>query len=789
MTPGLPSPENGARGTRIRYIPPSMSPGLTRTILIGTFFATGAGALAYEVAWMRMLSLVFGVSVYAVSAVLTAFMGGLALGSRLFGGISSRMGASGGGSARLLRLYAAVQAGIGLFALASPWLFSRMTGLYTWFHRALDPGFHAYSLIRFVLAALVLLLPTTLMGATLPILSQVLARDETKRGGRLGALYAANTFGGVAGILAVAFFALRSLGVRGTIGAVAALDLAVALGVGGLSLLTDGASRAPASGGVEEGAGRQPTSLERRALWAFAASGFAALGYEVLWFRVITLVTLNAVYSFSIMLATFLVGIAAGSAAASLWIDRAGRAGAVLGMLQVCIAASTSLVLFLLPRLAVVVGHAVSPDTIPEQIAAEFFGSGVVMLVPTLLMGASFPVAARIYGGGTSAVGLRVGRLYALNTVGSMAGAFVAGFVMIPLLGLQRSSLALALLNLAAGGAVLLAVPARAGRRVAAGLALAVAAAFLLPPGAYLGAQYAWSPRLIFYSEGVGATVAVFERPTDPPMKISYVNGRSEVPTDPYSMRAFHLLGHLPPLLKPDARSALMISFGNGIASGCMSRHGIPRIHAVELVAGQVEAARHYTRENRGVLDYPGLTITVEDGRNFLLVNDETWDIITADATHPLNASSWALFTREFYTLVKEHLTPDGVFLQWLPFHTMGAADYRNITGTFRDVFPHATLWFTSGTHTFLLATPGRLTRHQVADLEARIDSLGIDDDLADLRPLLRTLLLTETDLEGFTAGWEEVTDDNAFFMPSVEGVDRITRGLAAHSSLRREGL
>src|SRR3712207_5358019 len=164
-------------------------------------------------------------------------------------------------------------------------------------------------------------------------------------------------------------------------------------------------------------------------------------------------------------------------------------------------------------------------------------------------------------------------------------------------------------------------------------LVAAAIAALLLPPGIYLGFREGTSPHLVYYREGVDATVSVFEV-KEPPLKISFVNGRSEVPTDRDSIRAFHLLGHLPPLLRPDAQSALMVSFGNGIATGTVARHHIPRIQAVEIVAEQVTAAEYYRAENRGVLDYPGLTITIEDGRNFLLRSREQFDIITADATH-----------------------------------------------------------------------------------------------------------------------------------------------------------
>jgi spermidine synthase len=276
--------------------------------------------------------------------------------------------------------------------------------------------------------------------------------------------------------------------------------------------------------------------------------------------------------------------------------------------------------------------------------------------------------------------------------------------------------------------------------------------------------------------------VAVFHV-EQPELKISFVNGRSEVPTDPQSMRAFYLLGHLPALLRPDAKSALMVSFGNGIATGALSQHAIPRIQAVELVAEQVEAARLYQQENRGVLDYPGLKITIEDGRNYLLRSDERFDIITADATHPVNTSSWALFTREFYSLAQQHLADGGVFIQWLPFHDLSSRDYRDIVKTFQSVFPHTSLWYTGGPHTFLVATPQPLTRADILGLDARLKDSDAGADLGDSRKLADDLLMEENAVTKYTAGARVVTDDSAFFLPAKDE-EAILRSFAPYAQV-----
>lgn len=783
---------------------------MVRAIVLLLFLLSGASALIYEVAWVRLLSLAFGVSVYAVSAVLTAFMGGLALGSWGFGRVVSQAERT---PQEVVRLYALLQAGVGLFALLTPFLYTQLTSLYVTidqiglFNRTATAG------VRFGLAFLVLLLPTALMGGTLPVMSQLLARRDDTRGEVIGALYAANTCGAVLGTVAAGLVLIRFFGVSATIWIAAAIDLLVA----GMALWlwrqplrlqtsvpraaqqtaeTNAASagttgrkkdRQRAKKTVVESPVVSAIGLSQRqmlvALVGFALSGFASLGYQVVWTRLLVIFSINAVFSFSVMLATFLIGLALGGALMSRYIDRTRDPLKVFGFLELAIGVCSVLVLYIFAKLPTLIERFTLADTYGGAIRAEWFAAGVTMLVPTLLIGATFPAAARAYGGEGDDVGNRIGRLYAFNTLGAMAGSLLAGFALIPLLGLQWAALSLAALNLAVGAAALLAGERRARSTWAAlGGALAVAgiAAALLPPGIYLGFREGATDQLKFYREGIDATVAVFEV-ENPPLKVSFVNGRNEVPTDVQSMRAFYVLGHLPPLLRPDARNALMISFGNGIASGAMSRHPLEHIQAVELVVEQLQAARLFTAENRDVLNNPRVGVTVEDGRNYLLRSGERYDIITADATHPINASSWALFTSEFYTLVSQHLNEKGVFVQWLPFHDLSADDYRSIVKTFNSVFPHTTLFYTGGVHTFLVATPEPLTREQVAAFDGQIKALGIGDDLGDAAKLASDLLLDERGVAAYAATARVVHDDDAFFIPR-KNEDEILQSFAPYA-------
>jgi spermidine synthase len=817
-------------------------------LVLAIFFVSGASGLIYEVAWFRLLSLSFGVSVYAASAVLTAFMGGLALGSWIFGKITAHWQQNNSTEQRLiaaslLRLFALLVIGIALFAFATPPLFAGLTSLYVWFAREARPDPFVYNAVRTALATLALVPPTFLMGGTLPVLAHFLAAREQDRGQRLGLLYAINTFGGVLGALAAGLLLIPSLGVSGSLYLGGGLDLAVA----GLafwlarhwqaerdvpapvappapsqpaprSRQATRTTSARASGGraimatnismrlahndvvpalqIQSAVSRSASILKptQLALIGYALSGFAALGYQVVWTRTLAIFSLNAVYSFTIMLVTFLIGLAAGSAWMGRRIDRHPQPLALFGWLQIGIGMCAVIALYAFARMPTLLDVFTARTSFLASLWAEFFAAAVIMIVPTILMGAVFPVVARLYTAPSptdasvatvpdqKGVGSRIGRLYALNTVGATLGACMAGFVFIPLIGLQRSSLLLVALNLIIGAvAVLMASPASGERLRLAGVAGAtMLAVALLPPGVYLGFREGVIPELVYYREGVDATVAVF-KVKYPPLKMSFVNGRSEVPTDKHSMRAFHLLGHLPALIRPDAHNALMISFGNGIASGAMATHPIPRIHAVELVAEQVEAARLYEVENRGVLDRSGFQITIEDGRNYLLRSTERYDIITADATHPINSSSWALFTQEFYTMVRDHLADNGVFIQWLPFHDLSERDYRDIIHTFQSVFPHTTLWYTGATHSFLVATPYPLTRDQILALDAQLRGSAAGADLGDSRLLAADLIMHADEVAAFAAHGRIVHDDRAFFIPAMDR-DRILAALEPYA-------
>ncbi|MCY3600617.1 MAG: fused MFS/spermidine synthase [Gemmatimonadetes bacterium] len=747
---------------------------MRRTALLALFFLSGVSGLIYQIAWVRQSVFTFGVSVYAYSTVIGAYMIGLALGSYAMG---RRIDAH----ARPLRTYAALEVGIAALAALSPFLLGALHALYPGLSNALPAGGFWLTLGRLVLSLAVLTPTTFLIGATLPVMSRIYATHGGRVGSDVGRLYLVNTAGAALGCVLTGLVFLRYLGARETVFLGAAINLFV--GAGALALMR--LARAPraseagdvatnaavvarrAAGPAEEALPISAGALRYVAI-AYAISGFIALGYEVVWARILYIHSSHAAYSFSLMLTVFLAGLAIGGAGGS-WVLRRRRATLRhFGAIQLAIGLLAVLILHAFARL---------PSLHLEDwfggytVAYEFLIAFVTLFPPTVLLGALFPVVGSLYTRERAqAVGLRIGRVNAFNTLGAIAGSLGAGFVLVPVLGLRNTTVALAVLNLALGAAALRFD--RGGRRAlrfapAGAVVATVVAVAVLPTGFYLGSYYTEVDRLIFYKEGVETTVAVLEVPEDN-YKISFVNGRDEVPTDRASMSAFRLLGHLPPLLRPGARNALVLSFGNGIATGTMNTHDIPVIDAVDLSPEMMEAAAVYSEENYDVLDSDRLRLHVEDGRNFLLRTEESYDIISVDATHPANASSWALFTSEFYQLIESRLAQDGVFMQWIPIHGVREDDYRDILRTVWDIFPNMVLWSTGSTHSYVVATREPMSSVVMQSVLTRAAANPmVVRDLGPPEAIAGYAAMAEGDLARYIGRGPVITDNDAFFMPA----------------------
>ncbi len=672
-------------------------------ILLVLFFFSGFASLVYEVAWGRMLTLVMGGSIYAVSVILATFMGGLALGSFAMGRMADR-------SRNPLFLYALIEFAIGVYGLAVPVLSSYLDDIYVPLAGTISN--HALTmLIRAFVSFVFLLLPTFLMGGTFPVMIRHLTRNFEKLGNTVGKFYASNTFGGVAGALLAGIVLIKVFGLRNTVFTAAVFNLLA----GTFSFLL---SRRPIS---RESIEKERASLKTAPLLkvsgtvlliAVALSGFSSLGYEILWTRMLMFLLGNSTWAFSSILVAFLAGIALGSMIISRFVDTRRN----LILVIICIEAVVALVsLFLVPvcgKLYLVRQWVVdSTGTVNGLLAALFLVSFIAMIIPTTLLGMIFPAVCKVYTRSIETVGRGVGTLYSINTVGAILGSVLPAFLLIPIFGMRGSLLIVALVNSIAG-VILIPQLVNVRQSLKFGLALIPAVviaigSLILPLDLELRRPVVGYKR-IFKHESTGGTVEVFETKKNN-VKTLVLNGVPEVPTDRISMQTFRMLAFLPVLVHPDPADVLVVTFGGGIVAGTLGRYDLNSIDCVEIFPGIREAAPFFSVENHDALNNPLVNLIIEDGRNFLLTTNNRYDIITADATHPTGADSWVLYTTEYYELCKKHLNPRGLFVQWLPLHHLSYDGYCTIIKTIRSAFPHVEIWFTGVNrdfgHTIVMAS------------------------------------------------------------------------------------
>ena len=753
---------------------------MIQAAILALFFFSGACTLVYEVVWARMLIPVFGVGVYAVSTVLTAFMAGLALGSFYFGRYVDR-------KPNGLRLYAVLELGIGAFALLFPVILAGLDEVYTAIYRSLGQMPTAFVLARFAISFLVLLVPTTLMGATLPVLCKFAVRQETQVSWAVGRLYAVNTFGGAAGAFAAAFVLIEWLGVNGTIWAAAAVNVLIAalawsLWRGGAA--AGAASAQPQPARLEttevtepELASQPPSSssshLQHLVLVSFALSGFTALAYEVVWARLLSMVLVIAsAQALSTILVAFLCGLAGGGAVGAKLADRwsALRAFAVVELLIGVFGLVSLIVISAVPLLLRITPAAVAYET---RIFKLFAAAFAVMLIPTFLMGMLFPLVARLRVSGLSTLGSRIGDVYGVNTVGAIFGAFAAGFILIPLAGTKMSIDLLAWLNVLVGLVLLIANPSMRRRgKIATGgsFALVALALTMVMPSDMMRILVGWADRrgsVIHFDEDVGGTVSVHDYGLE--RRVLKVNGGSEVPTTFASLQTFRLLGTLPLVLHEAPEDVLVIAFGGGITLAAAESQGPKHIDCVEVVPAVTGAAEHFAAYNNRIFERfesDHLDIIVDDGRNHVLRTDQRYDVILSDATHPGTADSWVLYTEEFYRLCRDRLRRGGMVAQWLPLHGLSVDDFKMVLRTFRAVYPHATLWLTD-IYAVMLGTPDRL-QIDLRDLRNRLSrpaaAAGLQAvALGEPVSFVGTLALDETGLAEYVGQGPTNTDDRPY--------------------------
>ncbi len=714
----------------------------------GLFFLSGAAALAYETLWAKYLALGLGHTAHAYAVVMAAFLGGLALGNALLGPAADR-------SANRLRLYAYLELGIGLFAVLSPYLMVLASNFYVSAARAgLFSGSGLFAL-RLALAAAVLLPPTILMGGTLPALSRYAVESLGEMEASVSFLYFVNGAGSVLGAIVVGFWMIPALGLD--LSTTLAATVNVVIGAVCLHLAKGLRDEAP-SRTAKAPKDRSADARERLICWAVLVSGFVSLCDEVAWTRLLALVLGSSAYSFSVMLAAFIGGIALGSLIVARRREATKDPALAFGLaeLGVAVALVATLPLYpYLPYLFLRLQTSFEPTAgnfLPFQ-ALQFSACFLLTLLPAALIGATLPLATRAVTRRVDQVGAKVGKVFAFNTAGNVLGAAAAGLWLLPNLGLKPLLEAGLLLNWAIGAVVVIVLVRKPASWKATVLAVSLAPVLLVVLGGGAWDARAWTSapyrlrgglattardygefrtmlngsEVIFYREDADASVAV-TRGAGGELSLK-LNGKADASTGP-DMRAQVLLGQLPLLLKPDAKRVFMVGMGSGVSAGAALLHPIESLDLVEISPAVVEASRLFDAHNHRPLDDPRLRLHVDDAKTVLRVNGGRYDVIVSEPSNPWVAGIGGLFTEEFYAEASAHLADGGVMAQWFHLYAMTDDLLLSVLRTYRTAFPYVTAWSPFPGDLILIGSREPL-KPDFAALEKRFASAGVKADLA----------------------------------------------------------
>jgi spermidine synthase len=723
--------------------PIASSVGSTRILplLFLLFAGSGCAALIYEIVWFQLLQLVIGSSAVSLGVLLATFMGGMCLGSILLPRLLSP-------DRHPLRVYAVIEVGIGVIGLAVLFAMPYVSHLYIEWGPGDSSLRHGLGgiILRGAVCGLCLLAPTILMGATLPAIARWV--ESTPQGvSWLGLFYGGNIAGAVLGCLLAGFYLLRLYDMALATYVAAALNATVALAAVGLAAISPyfatSGDRVPGVGDRVSGTGGKndahpspsptpdPPSPNPIARWvvylAIALSGASALAAEVIWTRLLSLLLGATVYTFSIILAVFLIGLGLGSSVGSLLARSGVRPRLALGwcqlLLTAAIAWTAAIIAKSLPYWPINPYLSTSPWVTFQLDLVRCFWA---ILPAACLWGASFPLALASVAAPGQDTGRLVGGVYAANTIGAIFGALLSSLLVIPLLGTQQSQEIIILISGVA--ALLMLAPAlwALGQRgvsmpgsinqghhwprsLLPAVRIGLFAALIIVP-AYFGWTVSKVPwelvafgrainsyrdqwNIIYVGEGMNSSVAVTWEASG--IRNFHVSGKVEASTDATDMRLQRMLGHIPALMHSKPRSVLVVGCGAGVTAGSF----VPFPDVERIVICEIEplipevVSTFFFEENYNVVQDPRVEIVYDDARHYILTTKEKFDIITSDPIHPWVKGSATLYTKEYFELCKQHLNPGGLITQWVPLYETTENVVKSEVATFFEAFPNGTIW------------------------------------------------------------------------------------------------
>ena len=730
------------------------------------FIVSGAAGLVYQIVWFKYLSLFLGNTTYAQTIVLATFMGGLAIGATLWGRRADR-------TARPLALYGILEILIGIYCLLYPFLLNIFKSGFVSVVQSLDlpSDSAAVLLLKLVVSVFTLLFPTILMGGTLPVLVRFISQSIEESGKNVATLYFVNSFGAVVGSILGGFFFVPIAGLRATIFAAGIVNVVVG---GAAFLLARRKYEFSVEPEIVQAEPRREFSSLQITLAVVVAgvSGLASMIYEVSWVRLLIPVLGSSTYSYTLMLVAFISGITIGSWIVSSIIHRLKNLFGALAFCQLAVGISMAAMLPLYGRIPYYFWHigtilTRTEFTYPIYLAIQFLVGFAIMIVPTIFLGMSLPLASRIATRSVTVLGRSVGNVFSVNTLGTVVGSLGAGLVLIPIVGIRHAIEVGLMLNLLSGVFLIL-FHTEFGRwkQVAtvavAGLAISVYLVSItdwnqtvllsgvfrqfgkdrMPPSSYAEFQQASrSNKVLFYKEGASATVGVIQSPTNQGMQnVLIINGKGDA-SSVGDLPTQVLLGQLPMLFHPQPDTVLVIGYGSGVTTGSVLTHPVKHVESVEISPEVIEASRQFEHVNNHPLQDPRMALIIDDALAFLKLTRTQYDAIISEPSNPWIAGIGNLYTTEFFRECRERLKKDGLMVQWFHLYEIDDETFKLVVRTFRSVFPHVTVWQSLVADVLLIGSKEPLVYDENA-LEAKLGIGAVQSDLKRIHiPDVATLL------------------------------------------------
>jgi spermidine synthase len=673
---------------------------ISHSILFAVLFFSGVSALIYQIVWIRKFGLVFGVDVFTMATVLSAFMGGLALGSLIFGRLADKVKSP-------LRLFMFLELGIGLFAILFPFTFQSLINLYTTIIQKFGLSAYSGQIVKFTFSFVYLLIPTILMGGTLPVIFKFFVKQLNTLGWHISNLFAINNLGAVIGCFLAGFFLIKTFGLTTSLYIAACINLFNAITVFFVfknSSVSE--TQVPKDDKITDNideTNKLSKPLLRLVLLIFAIEGFATLAYEVIWTRIFIGFSFDkTTYFYSVIVLGFVFGLSLGSLIISKWVDKQKNLITILALLEIMIGLVSLALLMLFSKLSLTLNLERSVfDPWIKIIGKEYLIFFLILVIPATLTGMVYPIVSKLYADNIKKVGNRMGMIGFLDTIGSVLGSFAAGFILIPLVGVVMSFVIVVILNVILGIMLIIFNQHLKKRLKTILLSVTLALSLLLilntPDKKYFSwwdkSKYEiWSnfvEKTFFYYEGVDGTVTLRQYYNYVALNI---NGHNTAYTSLKDQIVNRMLGYVPYMAHQQPKRALVIGFGLGFTVESLIQPEIDTVDVAEICSGVIKSGLILNSWNDAALKHPKVHTYLKDGRELLFKTKARYDIITSNAVHPRLSNN--IYTQDFYELCKNRMNKGGIMCQWATPNWLNEMEFKAQVKAFINAFNYSQLWY-----------------------------------------------------------------------------------------------